>query len=328
MTETDNTLLKVEHLVTTFDTEAGRVTAVDDISFMLRRGTILGLVGESGCGKSVTALTIMRLLPRPTGRIANGAILLDGLNIVGLSPEQMQTIRGRRVAMIFQEPMTALNPVQRIGRQLLEVFELHRPELNNAERFVEAVALLGKVGIPEPQARMGEYPHQISGGMRQRVMIAMALAGKPDVLIADEPTTALDVTIQAQILELIISLQKESGMAVIFITHAMGVIAEICKEVLVMYAGQIVEAAPVTALFKNPRHPYTQGLLNSIPRLESGNKSLLPIITGSVPSLHDLPSGCRFQNRCPHVMDICRSENPAFRSMGPDHRARCHLYEE
>jgi oligopeptide/dipeptide ABC transporter ATP-binding protein len=328
MTETDNTILKVDHLVTTFDTEAGRITAVDDVSFVLRRGTILGLVGESGCGKSVTALSIMRLLPQPTGRIASGAILLDGMNIAGLSPEQMQTVRGRRVAMIFQEPMTALNPVQRIGRQLLEVFELHRAELNNGERFAEAVALLGKVGIPEPQARMGEYPHQISGGMRQRVMIAMALAGKPDVLIADEPTTALDVTIQAQILELIISLQKETGMAVIFITHAMGVIAEICREVLVMYAGQIVEAAPVTVLFKNPRHPYTQGLLNSIPRLESSNKSLLPIITGSVPSLHDLPAGCRFQNRCPHVMDICRSENPAFRTVGPDHRAWCHLYEE
>jgi peptide/nickel transport system ATP-binding protein len=327
MTNAEPDILRVEHLVTRFDTEEGRIRAVDDVSFTLRRGTILGLVGESGCGKSVTALSIMRLLPRPAGTIESGNVFLDGDNITDLPAEHMHTVRGRRVAMIFQEPMTALNPVHRIGRQLLEVFELHRPELKAETRFVEAVALLDKVGIPEAVARMKDYPHQISGGMRQRVMIAMALAGKPDVLIADEPTTALDVTIQAQILDLIIALQKETGMAVIFITHAMGVVAEICKDVLVMYAGQISESAPVTVLFKDPKHPYTQGLLKSIPRLESKTKSQLPIIKGTVPSLLELPVGCRFQNRCPYVMEVCIEQDPAPRNVGKDHWARCHLYE-
>ncbi|MBC2744012.1 MAG: ABC transporter ATP-binding protein [Desulfosarcina sp.] len=320
-------ILAVNHLVAAFDTEAGRVRAVNDVSFSLEAGTILGLVGESGCGKSVTALSIMRLLPRPTGIIESGSIRLNDTDLVKLAPDQMQRIRGRRIGMIFQEPMTALNPVHRIGRQLVEVFALHRPDVDAGQRVQEAVALLSHVGIPEARARMDEYPHQISGGMRQRVMIAMALAGKPDVLIADEPTTALDVTIQAQILELILDLQKETGMAVLFITHALGVIAQICQDVAVMYAGQIVESAPVTALFKDPRHPYTQGLLTSMPRLSSENKSTLPIIQGTVPSLSQLPPGCRFQNRCPHVMDRCKIEMPVPVILDKDHWARCFLLE-
>ncbi|MCB2147398.1 MAG: ABC transporter ATP-binding protein [Deltaproteobacteria bacterium] len=320
-------ILTVDHLVATFDTDAGRVRAVDQVSFSLKAGTILGLVGESGCGKSVTALSIMRLLPRPAGVIESGAIRLNGVDLVQLAPDEMHRIRGRRIGMIFQEPMTALNPVHRIGQQLVEVFDLHRPDLDAVQRYQAAVALLSRVGIPEARARMDEYPHQISGGMRQRVMIAMALAGKPDVLIADEPTTALDVTIQAQILELILDLQKETGMAVLFITHALGVIAQICQEVAVMYAGWIVESAPAAALFKKPLHPYTQGLLASMPRLSSENKSVLPIIRGTVPSLHQLPPGCRFQNRCPHVMDRCGKETPGPVAVDDDHWARCFLLE-
>jgi len=323
----NETILEVQHLTTAFDTEEGRLRAVDDVSFKLQRGTVLGLVGESGCGKSVTAFSIMRLLPKPSGIIESGSILLNGQDLVSLPPEEMQRIRGKRIAMIFQEPMTALNPVHRIGRQLQEVFDLHRPELTDTEKYREALALLNKVGIADSERRMQEYAHQISGGMRQRVMIAMALAGKPDVLIADEPTTALDVTIQAQILELMLSLQKETDMAIIFITHALGVIAEVCHEVLVMYAGWIVESAPVETLFADPKHPYTQGLLSSIPRLENQPKTELPIIKGVVPGLTEMPEGCRFQNRCPQVMDVCRRHIPVAGSVGEKHWARCFLYE-
>jgi len=323
----NETILEVQHLTTAFDTEEGRLRAVDDVSFKLQRGTVLGLVGESGCGKSVTAFSIMRLLPKPSGIIESGSILLNGQDLVSLPPEEMQRIRGKRIAMIFQEPMTALNPVHRIGRQLQEVFDLHRPELTDTEKYREALALLNKVGIADSERRMQEYAHQISGGMRQRVMIAMALAGKPDVLIADEPTTALDVTIQAQILELMLSLQKETDMAIIFITHALGVIAEVCHEVLVMYAGWIVESAPVETLFADPKHPYTQGLLSSIPRLENQPKTELPIIKGVVPGLTEMPEGCRFQNRCPQVMDVCRRHIPVAGSVGEKHWVRCFLYE-
>ena len=319
-------ILKVEHLVTAFDTEEGRVRAVDDVSFDLHRGTILGLVGESGCGKSVTAYSIMRLLPKPAGVIESGSIRLDNIDLVPLPPDDMHRIRGKRIAMIFQEPMTSLNPVHRIGRQLLEVFDLHRPELSDTEKYREALSLLDKVGIGDARRRMNEYAHQISGGMRQRVMIAMALAGKPDVLIADEPTTALDVTIQAQILDLILDLQQETGMAVIFITHAMGVIAEICREVLVMYAGWAVESALVEPLFADPKHPYTQGLLSSMPRLEGRPKTLLSVIEGMVPALTEMPAGCRFQNRCPHVMNICHDTVPSPFVVGANHWARCFLY--
>jgi peptide/nickel transport system ATP-binding protein len=320
-------ILAIDRLVAAFDTETGRVRAVDGVSFSLKAGTILGLVGESGCGKSVTALSIMRLLPRPAGIIESGSIRLDGTDLVRLPAHQIQRIRGSRIAMIFQEPMTALNPVHRIGRQLLEVFALHRSDIGPDKRSAEAVGLLSRVGIPEADARMNAYPHQISGGMRQRVMIAMALAGRPDVLIADEPTTALDVTIQAQILDLILDLQQETGMAVLFITHDLGVIAQICSDVVVMYAGQIVESAPIGVLFKHPGHPYTQGLLASMPRMSSQNKSMLPIIRGTVPSLSQLPPGCRFQNRCPFVMDRCRTQMPPLFAVNGDHRARCFLLD-
>jgi len=320
-------ILTIDRLVAAFDTESGWVRAVDGVSLALKAGSILGLVGESGCGKSVTALSIMRLLPRPAGVIESGSIRLNGTDLVRLPAEKMQRIRGGRISMIFQEPMTALNPVHRIGRQLLEVFEMHRPELGGDNRFAAAVNLMQRVGIPEARERMAAYPHQISGGMRQRVMIAMALAGKPDVLIADEPTTALDVTIQAQILELILDLQKETGMAVILITHDLGVIARICEDVAVMYAGQIVESAPVRALFNDPRHPYTQGLLAAMPRLTSAAKQPLPIIQGTVPALDRLPPGCRFQNRCPHVMDRCKKRSPEPVQVDDTHWSRCFLLE-
>jgi len=322
----ENTILSVRHLKTAFHTESGRVCAVDDVSFDVKAGHVLGVVGESGCGKSVTALSIMRLLPKPSGVIEKGEIRFKGnIDLLQLPVAQMQRFRGHRIAMIFQEPMTALNPVHRVGDQLREVFSLHFPQMEDSNVDDNILALLQKVGIPEVKARLDEYPHQISGGMRQRIMIAMALAGKPDLLIADEPTTALDVTIQAQILSLILQLQKETGMAVMFITHDLGVIAEICDDVVVMYAGKVAEIAEVKELFADPKHPYTQGLLASIPRLTSKRKTKLPVIEGSVPSLLELPMGCRFQNRCPHVMAICRKQDPPQLKTGPDHKVSCFL---
>jgi oligopeptide/dipeptide ABC transporter ATP-binding protein len=322
----DASILQLKHLVTAFDTEAGRIRAVDDVSFEVKKRQTLGIVGESGCGKSVTALSIMRLLPKPTGIIESGQILFNGSDIVALAADKMHEIRGKRISMIFQEPMTSLNPVHRIGKQLGEVFRLHFSELSENQIQEQSVELLNKVGIPEPRQRMEEYPHQISGGMRQRVMIALALACKPDILIADEPTTALDVTIQAQILDLIKKLQNETGMAVIFITHDLGVIAETCEDVVVMYAGKVAETASAIDLFKNPKHPYTQGLLESIPRLETPRKTKLKIIQGMVPSLYELPSGCRFRNRCPHAMEVCATEPPPLIPVGEDHFAACYLY--
>ncbi len=320
-------ILSVEDLVTAFDTEVGMIHAVEGVSFGVRRGETLGLVGESGCGKSVTALSIMRLLPKPIGNIVNGRIIFDGKEIVSLPADEMHHIRGFGISMIFQEPMTALNPVHRIGDQVREVFQLHYPGTAENELRDQSIEMLKKVGIPEPVQRMEEYPHQISGGMRQRVMIAMALAGKPDILIADEPTTALDVTIQAQILDLMKALQQETGMAIIFITHDLGVIAEVCDRVLVMYAGTVAERASVVELFGNPKHPYTQGLLSSIPRLDGESKAELSTIPGMVPSLYELPDGCRFQNRCPYAMPICETEPPALRTVGDhDHVASCYLY--
>jgi len=283
-------------------------------------------VGESGCGKSVTALSIMRLLPRPHGRIESGRILFQDEDIATLPADRMHEIRGYSIAMIFQEPMTALNPVHRIHRQLGEVFELHFPDMSTNEIQDRSVALLREVGIPEARRRMNAYPHQLSGGMRQRVMIAMALAGRPEVLIADEPTTALDVTIQAQILDLMTQLQRQTGMALIFITHALGVIAEICDDVLVMYAGTVAEKAPVRELFAHPRHPYTLGLLASIPRMENVPKTRLSTIRGMVPSLYDLPDGCRFQNRCPYAMAGCGLAPPPLTQTGDGHWVRCYLY--
>jgi oligopeptide/dipeptide ABC transporter ATP-binding protein len=320
-------ILAVKNLVTTFDTEAGKIRAVDNVSFQVQKGSTLGIVGESGCGKSVTALSVLRLLPKPTGNIEQGQILMNGEDINQLPKEKMYEIRGHRIAMIFQEPMTALNPVYKIGNQLAEVYQLHFPEMDEKEIWEQSVEMLHKVGIPEPAQRMEEYPHQISGGMRQRVMIASALAGSPEILIADEPTTALDVTIQAQILDLMKSLQRETGMAIIFITHDLGVIAETCDDVLVMYAGTVAETASVVDLFKNPAHPYTLGLVASIPRLEGISKTKLTVIRGMVPSLFDLPDGCRFSNRCPYKMVGCEIEPPALRTVnGADHLASCYLY--
>jgi oligopeptide/dipeptide ABC transporter ATP-binding protein len=275
----------------------------------------------------VTALSILRLLPKPAGNIERGRILVNGEDIIQLSAEKMYEIRGHRIAMIFQEPMTALNPVHKIGNQLAEVYQLHFPDMDEKEIWEQSVEMLQKVGIPEPAQRMEEYPHQISGGMRQRVMIASALAGRPEILIADEPTTALDVTIQAQILDLMKSLQHETGMAIIFITHDLGVIAETCDDVLVMYAGTVAETASVVDLFKNSAHPYTLGLVASIPRLEGISKTKLKVIRGMVPSLFDLPDGCRFSNRCPYKMVGCEIEPPVLRTVnGTDHQASCYLY--
>jgi oligopeptide/dipeptide ABC transporter ATP-binding protein len=268
----------------------------------------------------------MRLLPQPMGRIKGGQILFDGLDLVTAPAEKMRQIRGGRIGMIFQEPMTALNPVHTIGRQLSEVFLLHRTQDKRAALDM-SVEILRKVGIPSPEVRVGEYPHQLSGGMRQRVVIAMALACKPDLVIADEPTTALDVTIQAQILELMQELQDEMGMAIILITHDLGVIAEMCDDVVVMYAGQVAEMGTVERIFNAPAHPYTRGLLESIPRLEHERKTRLKIIEGMVPSLADMPAGCRFQNRCPYRTDIC-NQAPALETVGAEHQAACHRWRE
>jgi oligopeptide/dipeptide ABC transporter ATP-binding protein len=319
-------ILEVRDLVTTFDTDAGRLTAVDGVSFTVRRGRTLGIVGESGCGKSVTALSIMRLLPQPMGTIAGGKILFDGRDLTTLAPDAMHEVRGGRIGMIFQEPMTALNPVHSIGRQLSEVFLLHRTK-DKAEAWRRSTAMLRKVGIPEPDVRMNEYPHQLSGGMRQRIVIAMALACEPSVVIADEPTTALDVTVQAQILELMQGFQRELGMAIILITHDLGVIAETCNDVVVMYAGRIAEAGPVQDIFSRPSHPYTRGLLDSIPTLDKPRKTRLNVIEGMVPGLKDLPAGCRFQNRCPYRIDLCASQ-PPLEEVSPGHETACHRWRE
>ena len=321
-------LLEVRHLATEFATEQGIARALDDISFSLKAGETLGIVGESGCGKSVTSLSIMRLLPKPAGRIVGGEVIFDGTDLLGLPADDMHHIRGNRIAMIFQEPMTALNPVYRVGRQLEETLLLHKPELGEAERRQACIAMLEKVGIPAPERRLREYPHQLSGGMRQRVMIAMALLCDPDILIADEPTTALDVTIQAQILQLLRDLQRENGMSIIFITHDFGVIAEICDRVVVMYGGRIIEQAEILELFDHPVHPYTRGLLQAIPKLDTQPKSLLKTIPGMVPSLFEMPVGCRFQNRCEFVEERCRQEIPPLEGDADGHQVRCFRAEE
>jgi oligopeptide/dipeptide ABC transporter ATP-binding protein len=319
-------VLEVRDLVTSFDTDAGRLRAVDGMSFSVRRGQTLGIVGESGCGKSVTALSIMRLLPQPMGHIDGGQILFDGRDLTKINADEMRKIRGGRIGMIFQEPMTALNPVHTIGKQLSEVFLLHRTS-DPAEAWRRGTEMLKKVGIPAPDVRMNEYPHQLSGGMRQRVVIAMALACEPSVVIADEPTTALDVTIQAQILELMQSLQRDLGLAIILITHDLGVIAETCNDVVVMYAGRVAESGPVEAIFDEPSHPYTRGLLDSIPLLENKRKSRLNVIEGMVPGLQDLPAGCRFQNRCPFRIEKCATQ-PPLEEVGPGHYSACWRWRE
>jgi oligopeptide/dipeptide ABC transporter ATP-binding protein len=323
----NRTILSIKNLVVAFQTESGLLRAVDGVSFSLRQGSTLGIVGESGCGKSVTALSIMRLLPKPAGQYLDGEILFKETDILKLPPDRLHQIRGDRISMIFQEPMTALNPVQTVGRQLAEVYELHHPEIGKTGILMSSIEILNKVGIPAPETVIKAYSHQISGGMRQRVMIAMALATKPDILIADEPTTALDVTIQAQILSLIQGLQDETGMSVIFITHDLGVIAEICNDVVVIYAGKVAETATAIELFENPKHPYTKGLLESIPRLETESKSRLNVIKGMVPELDKFPKGCRFENRCPDVMDICRLTPPSVFEVGKEHFVSCYLYK-
>ena len=320
-------LLQVDNLIIEFDTDEGRVRAVDNVSFRTESGKMLGIVGESGCGKSVTALSIMRLLPQPTGQIITGSVLFQGIDLTQLSIREMEKIRGAKISMVFQEPMTALNPVHTIGRQLTEALLLHS-NMTTKEVIKAGSQMLERVGIPSPDVRMGEYPHQLSGGMRQRVVIAMALACGPDLLIADEPTTALDVTIQAQILELIKDLQEDLGMSVIMITHDLGVIAETCDDVVVMYAGKIAEEGPVFNIFDDPSHPYTQGLLNSIPTKTTKPKSRLNVIEGMVPGLMDLPLGCRFENRCPYQQELCSEIAPKLEEIAAGHSVSCHRWRD
>ena len=321
----DDMVLEVKNLQTVFFTSSGLFKAVYDISFSIRRGETLAIVGESGCGKSVTALSIMRLVPDPPGRIVGGSVALEGTDLLGLDEAEMRAIRGNRISMIFQEPMTSLNPVIRIGDQITEAVRLHR-KLTAKQAWNKAVEMLRLVRIPEPEQRAREYPHQLSGGMRQRAMIAMALACRPALLIADEPTTALDVTIQAQILALIVELQKELGTGLILITHDLGVVAQTAQRVIVMYAGKKVEEATVEALFENPRHPYTRGLMASMPAVAtfgSNSDARLVEIPGMVPSLTNLPPGCAFAPRCSLAIDRCRTEYPPLQDWGDHHFAAC-----
>ncbi|WP_295900236.1 ABC transporter ATP-binding protein [uncultured Bdellovibrio sp.] len=317
-------LLEVQNLKTGFKTDDGAFTAVDDVSFSVKKGQTLGIVGESGCGKSVTSLSVMRLIQKP-GNIQSGKVLFKGKDLLQLSDDKMREIRGNEIAMIFQEPMTSLNPVYTIGDQIEEAILLHQKDLNKQQARERAIEMLRKVGIPAPEKRFHEYPHQLSGGMRQRVMIAMAISCNPELLIADEPTTALDVTIQAQILDLMRKLQKDFGAGMILITHDLGVVAEMCQEVAVMYAGRIVEFGTVEDIFYRPKHPYTKGLLDSIPHFETGHKlEELKTIKGMVPSLYNLPKGCRFADRCPYVQDDCRAAYPNLENLRGLHKVACY----
>jgi peptide/nickel transport system ATP-binding protein len=326
MTEarTGETVLDVKNLHTVFFTNSGLFRAVDDVSFTVRRGETLAIVGESGCGKSVTALSVMRLVPDPPGRIVGGSVTLEGTDLLELDEAEMRKVRGNRISMIFQEPMTSLNPLMRIGDQITEVVRLHR-EISAREAWQQAVDMLRLVRIPEPERRAREYPHQLSGGMRQRAMIAIALACRPALLIADEPTTALDVTIQAQILALMVDLQNTLGTGLILITHDLGVVAQTAQRVIVMYAGRKVEEATVEALFENPRHPYTRGLMASMPEVISeGTRAdaRLTEIPGMVPSLTNLPPGCAFAPRCTLAIDRCRAEYPPLQDFN-GHLSAC-----
>lgn len=318
--------LRVEGLRTWFFTDEGVVPSVDGVSFHVNPGETLCIVGESGCGKSVTALSIMGLVASPPGRIVEGSVKLGDTELTTLRPRELRKIRGRRIAMIFQEPMSSLNPVFTVGSQIVEALRLHL-ELSRDEARARAIELLEQVGIPDPERRVDEYPHQMSGGMKQRVMIAMALSCDPDILIADEPTTALDVTIQAQILELLNELQRSRGMSVILITHDLGVVAEIADRVLVMYAGQVIEEAGVYDLFERPRHPYTRGLLASLPSLRTERGERLATIEGMVPAPLKFPSGCRFRTRCTYATERCADEVPTFDAPPGAHRVSCHFGE-
>ena len=320
-------ILKVKNLKTHFFTDDGVLPSVDGVSFEIGEGRTLGLVGESGSGKSVTSLSILRLIPDPPGKIVDGEILFNGRDLTKISVPEMRKIRGNEISMIFQEPMTSLNPVYTVGNQIVEAILLHQ-EMTYAEAREYAIDMLAKVGIPAPRQRIDEYPHQMSGGMKQRCMIAMALACKPKLLIADEPTTALDVTIQAQILELLKSLQEEVGMSILFITHDLGVVAETCDEVAVMYAGRIVEYGDVYTVFEDPAHPYSIGLFNSLPTVETGNDSnRLYVIPGMVPRPQDFPTGCRFRTRCEFATEKC-SQLPPTRELEPGHLVACWYAEE
>ncbi len=316
-----NNLLQIEDLRTVFRTPMGEVAAVDGISLGVARGRTLGIVGESGCGKSVLSLSVMRLVP-PPGHNAGGRVMFDGQNLLDLSPAAMRGIRGNRIAMIFQEPMTSLNPVFTVGNQITEAMHAHDRRASSGALRAKAIAALERVRIPAPDRRFDEYPHQMSGGMRQRVMIAMALTCEPDLLIADEPTTALDVTVQAQILDLLRDLQAQTGMAIILITHDLGVVAEMADEVAVMYCGKVVERATATEIFDDPQHPYTLGLLGSIPKLEETHDRLLAI-EGAVPPPFALPRGCRFEPRCVFRAEACVERQPALREVAPDHDVAC-----
>jgi len=313
-------LLEIAGLSTIFTTRSGVVRAVDNVSLSLAAGRVLGLVGESGCGKTITALSILNLVP-PPGRITAGKILFEGRDLLTLSEEEMRKVRGARISMVFQEPMTALNPVFTVGNQISEVLTTHQ-DISDQEALDRSVELLRSVGIPSPEKRIHEYPHQLSGGMRQRVMIAMAIACRPSLVLADEPTTALDVTIQAHILELLTRIQAEMGMAMVLVTHDLGLIAERAHEVAVMYAGRIVEQADTAALFAEPLHPYTRGLMASIPRPGEHRRSRLRTIAGSVPRLSDLPQGCTFAPRCDIRIDQCSTE-PELVEVRPGHKVRC-----
>ncbi|HEY7911228.1 MAG TPA: ABC transporter ATP-binding protein [Blastocatellia bacterium] len=320
-------ILEVRNLSTHFHTRAGTIRAVEDVSFVIERGRTLALVGESGSGKSVTSLSIMRLI-MPPGEIASGEIIFDGRDLMKLGADEMRRLRGREIAMIFQDPMTSLNPVYTVGDQIREVVQLHEG-ISRRSAWAKGVEMMGRVRIPDAERRARAYPFELSGGMRQRVMIAMALACNPKLLIADEPTTALDVTIQAEILELIRSLKSEFDLSMLLITHDLGVVAETADRVAVMYAGRIVEESPVREAFYNPRHPYTEGLLRSVPRLteEGIRQRRLQTIEGTVPSLLDLPEGCKFATRCPYVITECELREPALLRVSETHRARCIRFE-
>ncbi|GKV70565.1 peptide ABC transporter ATP-binding protein [Sporosarcina sp. NCCP-2716] len=320
-------VLQVKNLKTYFTTSKGTAKAVDGVDFTLHKGETLGIVGESGCGKSMTSLSLLRLIPSPPGKIVDGEILLNNKDIVTMKEDELRKVRGNQISMIFQEPMTSLNPIIPVGEQIAETVRLHQ-RLSRKAAWQKAVDLLELVGLPSPEKRAKQEPFQLSGGMRQRVMIAMALACTPEVLIADEPTTALDVTIQAQILELMKDLQKQIGMSIIFITHDLGVVSEVCDQVAVMYAGQVVEHRSARDLFNSPLHPYTQGLLASLPKIHE-NQEELQTIEGAVPSPYDYPAGCRFADRCQHARAICRAEAPVLEAVGgTESKVRCFMYTE
>jgi len=318
-------LIEVKKLVTQFSGKNGTVTAVDGVSFSIRKGKTLGIVGESGCGKSVTSMSILRLIPAHSGKIASGEILFGGKDLTKLSEKEIRHIRGNEIAMIFQDSMTGLNPVMTIGKQLVETITAHN-KMDKKDAWARAEEMLKKVGIPSPAQRLKEYPHQLSGGMRQRVMIAMALSCNASLFIADEPTTALDVTIQAQILELMRELKEKENKSIMLITHDMGVVAEMADDVMVMYAGKEMEYGDVRSIFKNPLHPYTKGLLKSIPRLDQDSSEKLFNIKGSVPDLSEMPKGCRFCTRCPEAKELCHKQEPGL-AEADGHKVRCWKYD-